>query len=323
MTKAKKSKTKVKVSKIIDSARRILAEDTNATSPLASAVTELIDLVEIIKVDLQPLTPDELHRLTGRLKPFGKQLLAEKVDSHEQLEQCMKLGYQLFQGYHFAKPTIIAGKKLDHSQLALMNLMGLLFSDADTLELESAFKPEPGLTVTLLRMTNSVGAGTKTRISSLRNAIDVLGRRQLQRWLQLLMFTSGTHGGTRSPLLQLAATRGQLMELMSRKLQGGSQVSVDDAFMVGIMSLMPALVGLPIADIVAPLSMPAQIGAALCQQSGVLGDLLKLAIAAENGDPREMTAAIAALPGLDIDTLNHCVAQALTWAASLNRDSGN
>ncbi len=285
--------------------------------------TELIDLVEIIKVDLQPLTPDELHRLTGRLKPFGKQLLAEKVDSHEQLEQCMKLGYQLFQGYHFAKPTIIAGKKLDHSQLALMNLMGLLFSDADTLELESAFKPEPGLTVTLLRMTNSVGAGTKTRISSLRNAIDVLGRRQLQRWLQLLMFTSGTHGGTRSPLLQLAATRGQLMELMSRKLQGGSQVSVDDAFMVGIMSLMPALVGLPIADIVAPLSMPAQIGAALCQQSGVLGDLLKLAIAAENGDPREMTAAIAALPGLDIDTLNHCVAQALTWAASLNRDSGN
>jgi c-di-GMP-related signal transduction protein len=75
------------------------------------------------------------------------------------MEQCLKLGFTLFQGYYFAKPTIIAGKKLDHSQLSLMKLMGLLLSDAETTELEAALKPEPGLTVNLLRMTNSVGAG--------------------------------------------------------------------------------------------------------------------------------------------------------------------
>ena len=142
---------------------------------------ELLALVEIIKVDIQPLTRVQLMQLVMKLKPLGKQLLAEKVDSREQMEQCRKLGFTLFQGYYFAKPTIIAGKKLDHSQLSLMKLMGLLLSDADSTELETALKPEPGLTVNLLRMTNSVGAGSTEKITSLRHAITVLGRRQLQR----------------------------------------------------------------------------------------------------------------------------------------------
>lgn len=76
---------------------------------------ELLALVDIVKVDIQPLSRVQLMQLTMKLKPMGKQLLAEKVDSREQMEQCLKLGFSLFQGYYFAKPTIIAGKKLDHS----------------------------------------------------------------------------------------------------------------------------------------------------------------------------------------------------------------
>ena len=113
---------------------------------------ELLALVEIVKVDIQPLSRVQLMQLAMKLKPMGKQLLAEKVDSREQMEQCLKLGFSLFQGYYFAKPTIIAGRKLDHSQLSLMKLMGLLLGDADTSELEAALKPEPGLTINLLRM---------------------------------------------------------------------------------------------------------------------------------------------------------------------------
>lgn len=126
---------------------------------LAPEYAELLALVDIVKVDIQPLSRIELMQLTMKLKPMGKQLLAEKVDSREQMEQCQKLGFTLFQGYYFAKPMIIAGRKLDHSQQSLMKLMGLLLSDAETSELEAALKPEPGLTVNLLRMTNSVGAG--------------------------------------------------------------------------------------------------------------------------------------------------------------------
>ena len=281
---------------------------------------ELLALVEIVKVDIQPLSRVQLMQLTMKLKPMGKQLLAEKVDSREQMEQCLKLGFTLFQGYYFAKPTIISGKKLDHSQLSLMKLMGLLLGDAATAELEAALKPEPGLTINLLRMTNSVGAGCSEKITSLGHAITVLGRRQLQRWLQLLVFASGNQNATSNPLLLLAATRGRLMELLAAELRPGDNAFADQAFMAGIMSLMPALVGLPIADIVAPLGLTADVRDALCAGSGPLGALLRLAESSETGDIARLTTALDELPGLSPKALNRSQTQALQWTNSIGQE---
>lgn len=288
---------------------------------LAPEFAELLALVEIVKVDILPLSRVELIQLATRLRPYQKQLLAEKVDSRQQMEQCLKLGFNLFQGYYFAKPTIIAGRKLEHSQLALMKLMGLLLSDADTTELEEALKPEPGLTVNLLRMTNSAGAGTTVKITSLRHAITVLGRRQLQRWLQLLLFASNNPHGTASPLLQLAATRGRLMEILAENLEPGNHALADRAFMVGIMSLMPALVGQEMADIVRPLGLLPEVHAALCAGEGRLGQMLALTAASEQGEPEDISAALAALPTIGLKTFNSSLTQALAWAASINRET--
>ena len=289
---------------------------------LEPAFAELLALVEIVKVDIQPLSRVQLMQLAMKLKPMGKQLLAEKVDSREQMEQCLKLGFTLFQGYYFARPTIIAGKKLDHSQLSLMKLMGLLLGDADTAELEAALKPEPGLTVNLLRMTNSVGAGCSETITSLRHAITVLGRRQLQRWLQILVFASGSQAGSTNPLLMMAATRGRLMELLAGELRSGDAAFSDQAFMVGIMSLMPALVGQPITDIVAPLGLAAAVRDALCEQAGALGQLLQVAEASEGGNLDLLGDRLAALPGLGPKALNRAQTQALQWANSIAREKG-
>lgn len=282
---------------------------------------ELLSLVEVVKVDIQPLSRVQLMQLVMKLKPMGKQLLAEKVDSREQMEQCLKLGFSLFQGYYFAKPTIISGKKLDHSQLSLMKLMGLLLSDAATAEIEAALKPEPGLTINLLRMTNSVGAGCTEKITSLGHAITVLGRRQLQRWLQLLVFASGSQAGSSNPLLMLAATRGRLMELLAADLRPGDGAFADQAFMAGIMSLMPALVGLPIADIVAPLGLATAVRDAVCDGSGMLGDMLHLAESSESGDIDQLTGNLTRLPGLTPKRLNRAQTSALQWANSITQES--
>ncbi len=281
---------------------------------------DLLALVEIVKVDIQPLSRVQLMQLVMKLKPLGKQLLAEKVDSREQMEQCLKLGFSLFQGYYFAKPTIIAGKKLDHSQLSLMKLMGLLLSDADTAELEAALKPEPGLSINLLRMTNSVGAGCTEKITSLGHAITVLGRRQLQRWLQLLVFASGSQGNTDNPLLMMAATRGRLMELLAGEVRPGDSILSDQAFMAGIMSLMPALVGLPIAEVIAPLSLTANVRDALCDGGGLLGALLHIAECSENGDIAALSKALAELPALSPKAINRAQTQALQWANDIARE---
>lgn len=286
---------------------------------LSPEFAELLSLVDVVKVDIQPLSRIELMQLAIKLKPLGKQLLAEKVDSREQMEQCLKLGFTLFQGYYFAKPTIIAGKKLDHSQMSLMKLMGLLLSDAETAELEEALKPEPGLTVNLLRMTNSVGSGSSETISSLRHAITVLGRRQLQRWLQLLVFASGNQAGSSNPLLLLAATRGRLMELLAGEKRPGDNSFADQAFMTGIMSLMPALVSLPITEIIAPLGLADSMRDALCGGSGELGALLRLAEASESGDLETLASRLDELPGLGPKALNRAQTQALQWANSITQ----
>ena len=282
---------------------------------------ELLALVDIIKVDIQPLSRVQLIQLVMKLKPMGKQLLAEKVDSREQMEQCQKLGFTLFQGYYFARPTIISGKKLDHSQLSLMKLMGLLLGDAETAKIEAALKPEPGLTINLLRMTTSVGAGTTQKITSLGHAITVLGRRQLQRWLQLLVFASNKQPGSSNPLLMLAATRGRLMELLAAEVHPGNVPFSDQAFMVGIMSLMPALVGLPIAEIVTPLGLASAVRDAVCDGSGTLGDMLNLAESSESGDIGQLTGNLARLPGLTPKQLNRAQTGALQWANNITREN--
>lgn len=282
----------------------------------------LLDLVDIIKVDIQPLSRIELMQLVMKLKPMGKQLLAEKVDSREQMEQCLKLGFSLFQGYYFAKPVILTGKKLDHSRLSLVKLLGLIISDSDTAELEKALKPEPGLTVNLLRMTNSVGAGCSEKITSLSHAITVLGRRQLQRWLQLLVFSSGNQAGAANPLLILAATRGRLMELLAEELAPNDKALADQAFMVGIMSLMPVLIGQPIEDIVAPLGVSKQVHDALCSSAGTLGALRQLAESSETGDLATLSSSLATLSSLNLKAVNRAQTQALQWANSIGQESG-
>jgi len=284
---------------------------------------ELLTLADVVKVDVQPLSPEQIRSIVARVKPTGAKLLAEKVDSREQMEFCRELGFELFQGYYFARPTIIAGKKLDHSQLALMRLTTLLLEDADTVEIEKVFKQEPGLTVNLLRLTNSVASGVRTHITSLRHAITVLGRRQLQRWLQLLLF-AGQQGGTASPLLQLAATRGRLLELLAEKLRGRNPELVEQAFMTGIMSLMPTLLSQRMEDILVQLPVaPTMVHALTGERSGTLGSLLQLAEASENGDCEQIEAQLSQLDGLNAAVLNAALSQALAWANNIGREAEN
>jgi EAL and modified HD-GYP domain-containing signal transduction protein len=283
----------------------------------------LLDLIEIVKVDLMPLSREQLAEVTGQLKRWPISLLAEKVDSREQAEHCHDLGYHLFQGYYFARPAIIAGKKLGHSQLALVRLLGLVLEDAETVILEGVFKHEPGLAMNLMRLTNSVATGVRTKVTSLRHAITVLGRRQLQRWLQLLLYTNpaGKDGNVASPLLQLAATRGRFLELLAGKLKPGAREFEDHAFMTGIMSLMPTLMGAPLEEILKGIPLAADVHEALEQKNGQLGIMLNLTEALEASDGEACHALTEQLSGADHLMVNACLTQALSWASNIGREN--
>jgi len=281
----------------------------------------LLDLVEIVKVDLMPLDAAGLAATTRALQKWPLKLLAEKVDSRELADTCHALGYTYFQGYFFAKPTIIAGRKLGHSQLSLMRLLGMVLEDAETTKLEAVLKPEPGLTMNLLRLTNSAATGIRTKVTSIRHAITVLGRRQLQRWLQLLLYTNPSGNQVVSPLLQLAASRGRLMELLGDRLHPGRRDFEDLAFMTGIMSLMPTLMGIAMEEILRGVALPGTVREALESGAGELGTMLHLTEALETGDGAACSTIAQQLPGLDATTINTCLAQALAWANNIGRQN--
>ena len=287
------------------------------------AYRPLFEMAEIIKVDVLGLDAARLTELVRQLKPFGKKLLAEKVESAEQVNLCKALGFELFQGYYFAKPAIIVGKKLNPSQIALLRLLGLVMQDAETGEIENAFKVEPGLTVNLLRLTNSVGSGLTTRITSLRHAITILGRRQLQRWLQLLIYTNPKGGRSDNPLLQLAATRGRMMELLAERVTPRNREFADQGFMVGIMSLMPALLGVAIEEILAQLPVAPRVQMALVDRTGLHGQLLQVVEATEQTDPAILEEALQRVPGIGLEFLEECLTQALFWANNLGREKAD
>ena len=279
----------------------------------------LLPLIDVVKIDLKSTASGQLPELVRTVKNLGKQILAEKVDNREEMQHCHNLGFDLFQGYYFAKPVVIQGKKLDHSQLSLLRLMNLLIGDAENTELEAVFKQEPGLTINLLRLTNSVACGLPVKITSLRHAITLLGRRQLQRWLQLLLYTASAAKGI-NPLLQLAATRGRLLELLAEKVSPNDKAFADNAFMTGILSLTPTLLNQTMEEIVSGLTLSRDVHAALCERSGKQGDLLLIAEHLENDEFEKIEALLPRLPGLQADSINRRLAQALAWANNISRE---
>lgn len=246
-------------------------------------VRKLLPFVDIVKIDIAGMPATTLAQLSTQFRSTSKKLLAEKVENIEEYNRCLDLGFDYFQGYYFAKPAVLSGKKLSPSQLALMQLMGLLNSDAENADIERTIKQDASIGLTLLRMANSPALGTGNRIVSLGQALMVLGRRQLQRWLQILLYAEPTKSsGSISPLLVLATTRGKLLELMANKLKPGNRNMADIAFTVGIMSLMDALFASPMEKILEQIPVTDAVGDALLSRSGIYGDMLTLAEYIEN-----------------------------------------
>ncbi len=279
----------------------------------------LLDLADIVKIDLLQLEPAALDRTVAQLKAWPVRLLAEKVDSEEQSRRCLDLGFDLFQGYYFARPALVSGKRLDRSAFAVLRLLGLIEQGADTSTIEQVFKQEPGLTLNLLRLANCAAAGMRSRVGSLAQAIMVLGHDQLKRWLSLLMFSGEPGSRIPSPLMRLAATRARFMENLSARLDGSATREHGRAFMTGVLSLIPALLRIPIADLLAQLNLSDDLRQALEQRTGRLGSLLWLAEALEADDPRWLDAAVRRFPGIDADIVNAAAGEAQIWANDIGK----
>ncbi|MES2318257.1 MAG: EAL domain-containing protein [Pseudomonadota bacterium] len=281
-------------------------------------VHKLIELVDIIKIDVQGVPAANLAALVGLFKGPGKKLLAEKVETVEEFDICMGLGFEYFQGYYFARPAILSGKKIAPSELVILNLLQLINSDADNRDIEMAVKRDPLISLNLLRLVNTPAAGARRHIESLAEALVLLGRAQLQRWLQILLYaTPGASVDLNSPLLQMATTRGKLMELMARRMTQPQRAGAETAFTVGIMSLMDALFSMSMQDILETVAVAPDVRAALLGREGVLGDMLKIVELLEN--PKRGTQLGKSLKaiGISVKEMRELELEAFSWVNEL------
>jgi len=273
----------------------------------------LYDSIAVIKVDLFRIDEGQLAGEVAKLRRWKPKLLAEKVETHEQFEQCAALGFDYFQGYYFSRPVVLTRTRMDIGRLAMVRLFNQLVAEVDIRELEETFKQNPTLILNLLRLVNSVAIGLKEKITSLRHAIMVLGYQQLRRWAMMALFANNAQGGTDNPLLVLAATRARLMELVSMRLPraSGDREHADRAFMAGILSLADVLLEVPMDQVIAPMNLDEDVRTALVSREGELGDLLTLAERVEKNDFENLPPLLdglgissEVLAGLQFETFN-------------------
>ncbi len=236
---------------------------------------DIYGVVDIIKIDILLTGMENLPAVVAGLRHSPVKILAEKVETFEQFETCMRLGFDYFQGYFFQRPVVMNKKRIDVSGMAMLKLLKQLLMDASLAELEQTFKENPTLSYNLLRLVNSVAMALRQKIKNLRHAIVMLGVDNLRRWTQLSLFITSDARGVNNPLLEMAAVRGRLMETLVKR-KGFSEERSEAAFMTGILSLLDVLFELDMSEIISNLNLSEDVSDALMERKGQLGLLLLL-----------------------------------------------
>ena len=274
-----------------------------------------LPLASFIKLDMTTFKPELAEPLIRFARSQTKaELIAEKVETEDQYKAMAGHGIKLFQGYWFARPSLVKTQTLRPMQATVIQLINLVRKQASTTEIEDLLKKDPTLSFNLLRFINSSGFGLSCEITSFRHAVMILGLKKLFRWAALLMTTSRL-GGTPPAVGTTAVVRGRLMELLAGELL--SPEDCDNAFVVGVFSLLDAMLGMPLAKALDSVALPEQVTDALLHNKGLFAPFLQLTIACETGDDAAFAQAADALQ-LSNRQVNWAHLQALTWAETLD-----
>ncbi len=292
-----------------------LALDDHIFDPSNS---EIYYLADIVKIDILMTGIDALPDVVSQFRNYPVKLLAEKVETMEQFQICSDLGFDLFQGYFFARPDVLNRQKIDVSGLALLKLLEQLSTRASIETIEMTFKENPGLSYNLLKLVNSVSLGMREKIKTLRHAILSIGMNSLRRWTQLSLFAGRDSRGINHPLLEMGAVRGRLMEILFKQLDGStvSDERAEAAFMVGILSLLDVLFETPMEEIIANLNLNDDVTQALLYRKGRLGKMLILAEKLEVTDFDAVTVLLDEC-GVSLAQLLKAQLEAFNWRSSI------
>ncbi|MGC4050861.1 MAG: HDOD domain-containing protein [Paludibaculum sp.] len=220
-----------------------------------------LDVVDWVKVDLRAVSTGESANLARQLKRRKLRLLAEKVETVEERDAALAAGYDFFQGYFLHRPRVVSGRTLNARHNTKLKLLSLLGADQFTLEkVESAIAPDVGLCYRLIEYSNSARFGAPREISSLRQCLMRLGENETRRWMTFVLLPTLAPGRS-TEIVDAALTRARMCELLADA--AGLRMAKSLAFMAGMFTLMDALLGAPMTEVVQQLGLGEELAGAL------------------------------------------------------------
>lgn len=240
----------------------------------------LVELADIIKIDLMALGREELQRHVDVLKNDRVKLLAEKIETKEELEHCRTLGFDYFQGYFLCRPSNLQGKRLPANRLNTLALLSKLQDPETSLdELEQVIVQDVTISYKLLKYINSAVFFGRRELKSIHQAIIYLGRNAIKGWATLIAL-SGMDDNPRA-LIVTALVRAKMCERLAAATGDPDR---DSAFTVGMFSALDALMDMPLPELVEALPLAEDVSRALLAREGKLGHLLNSVLHYERGE---------------------------------------
>ena len=268
--------------------------------------------IKIIKIDIQLSGLDEIREVLRATKDYPHiKMLAEKVETYEEYDQMFQLGFDYFQGYFFAQPEMIKTKNLSPSQIAMAELLyETSKTELDLNSITHVFERDVSLSYKLLRYANSAIFKRRNEISTIKQALVILGSGELKRFIGL-MFAITANPNKPSELINLAMTRAKFCELVSEDIR--SQLDTSIAFLTGLLSMIDAILDEDMASVLEKLPLSEDIKQPLLTKKGVMAALIKLVEFIEQAQWDKTTLVMEKLK-LDKDKVVEHYNQAVTWA---------
>lgn len=275
----------------------------------------LFPYVSYIKMDVVDNSLDSMTKAAAFFKQKGIRLLAEKVEDEATFKRCEEAGYDYFQGFFFAKPELVTGKKIDATSATILQLLLRLKSRPSLEDLCEFLDKNPDLSENLLRFVNSDAQTRHGFIKTVKDAIVWVGIQRIQEWLMLMLYARPELGMSpqASPLFQNASHRAKFLESLARAIDNDDCDFCAKAFMVGLISRMDALVRAPLETILPDSPADDEMQDALLNRSGRLGNLLRLADAVERDDRESIRTSLVDLK-LNFAQLKLCINESYSFA---------
>jgi len=269
----------------------------------------LAALVSFVKIDLRATNPESLQSLVEHCRNLGTIVVAQKVETVEEFNRCVDLGFDYFQGYLLARPTQVAGRALDPGRVAQLRLAArLLDQECPISELEDIVRRDPVMTLQVLQLATIGGVGGMRRtVRTIREALLLVGWRRLQSWVSLLLV--GGKGQASEEELTVALARARTCELVADAVDRSLSPA---AFTAGMIASFDVLLGMPLEEVLRYLPIDDHLRSAILESEGPLGQLLADVADFQLGRPEESTRS-----GLEDPVISSAALDGLLWAVEM------